>query len=78
MRWIFIFHLNYTTAINRYEIYHKKMIFGDRKELETHARKVTTRGLPMGTASPTPMLGGPLSVPLILYRFSRPFHTLPR
>jgi hypothetical protein len=40
-RWIFIFYLNYTTAINRYEIYHKNMIFRDRIEIGTHARKVT-------------------------------------
>jgi hypothetical protein len=43
MRWIFIFYLNYITAINRYEIYHENIIFRDRNKLETHARKVTLR-----------------------------------
>ena len=28
IRWIFRFYLNYTTAINRYEIYRKNMILG--------------------------------------------------
>jgi hypothetical protein len=44
MRWIFRFYLNYTTAINRYEIYRENMNFRDRNKLETHVRKVTLRG----------------------------------
>jgi hypothetical protein len=44
MRWIFIFYLNYTINILRYEIYYENMFFGDRKELGTHVRKVTPRG----------------------------------
>jgi hypothetical protein len=70
MRWIFRFYINYTTAINRYEIYRKNMIFWGYKQVRNPREESHPEGMTFGASQPHPYAGwSPVST-------SRPSSTL--